>query len=107
MGVETPDPQEQRPEPRKRAAALRYDFDKDPVPRVVARGQGEVAERIIELAKEHGVTIREDPDLVALLCKLEVDQLIPQKLFAAVAEVMAYVYRINNRVAEIEKLRRK
>lgn len=93
------------PSPRRKAAALRYDFEKDAVPRVVAKGQGEMAERIIALAQEHGITIHEDPDLINMLTKLDVDQLIPEKLFIAVAEVMAYVYRINNRAAEVQKLR--
>lgn len=93
------------PVKRRKAAAIRYDHDKDAVPRVVAKGQGIVAERIVELAKEHGVTIHEDPDLVAMLCKLDVDQMIPRNLFLAVAEVMAYVYRINNRIGEINKYR--
>lgn len=92
---------------RKRAAALRYDHEKDNVPRLVAKGQGALAERIIELAREHGVVIREDPDLVNLLAKLDVDQLIPEKLFRAVAEVMAYVYRLNHRMEEVEQLRRR
>jgi flagellar biosynthesis protein len=104
--VDPSSPQGKRPLPsRKKAAALRYDFEKDNVPRVVAKGQGELAERIIELAKEHGVTIQEDPDLVDMLTKLDVDQLIPEKLFVAVAEVMAYVYRINNRVDDVRKLK--
>lgn len=89
---------------RRRAAALRYDHDREPVPRVVARGQGRLAERIVEVARENGVTIREDPDLVELLYRLEVDRLIPEKLFVAVAEVMAYVYRVNQRTDEIRRL---
>jgi flagellar biosynthesis protein len=86
------------PKRRKRAAALRYDYDQDPVPRLVAKGAGDLADRIIELARAHNIPVREDPDLINLLCKLEVDQLIPQKLFRAVAEVMAYVYRLNTHV---------
>ncbi|MFO0944554.1 MAG: EscU/YscU/HrcU family type III secretion system export apparatus switch protein [Planctomycetota bacterium] len=93
------------PAPRRKAAALRYDFEKDNVPRVVAKGQGEMADRIIALAQEHGITIHEDPDLIDMLTKLDVDQLIPEKLFVAVAEVMAYVYRINNRADEVKKFR--
>jgi flagellar biosynthesis protein len=87
----------------KRAAALRYDHEKDDVPRLVAKGKGALAERIIEVARKNGVTIREDPDLLNLLTKLEVDQLIPEGMFRAVAEVMAYVYRINNRADEVAR----
>lgn len=99
-------PIDPRPAPRKRAAALRYDHEKDDVPRLVAKGQGVVAERIVELAKQHGIPVREDPDLINLLAKLEVDQFIPESLFRAVAEVMAYVYRLNSRGDDIVRGRR-
>lgn len=66
-----------------------------------------MADRIVELAREHGIAVREDPDLINLLTKLEVDQLIPETMFLAVAEVMAYVYRLNNRAAEVEQIRRR
>ena len=95
------------PAPRKRAVAMRYDDEADPVPRMVAKGEGPVAERIIDVARQQGITIYEDPDLIELLCKLDVDQMIPEKLFTAVAEVMAYVYRMNNRAGDIEKIRAK
>ena len=87
----------------KKAVALRYDQEQDAVPRVVASGQGRVAERILEKAKEHGIDVYEDPDLIELLGKLQVDQYIPEKLFLAVAEVMAYVYRVNHRVEDARK----
>jgi FlhB-like protein len=80
---------------RKRAVALRYDEAKDQSPRVVATGGGYLAERIIEVAEENGVHIQEDPDLVALLAKLDLNTEIPGELFAAVAEVLAFVYRLN------------
>jgi flagellar biosynthesis protein len=87
----------------KQAVALRYDQEKDAVPRVVASGRGNLAERIISTAREHGVEVHEDPDLVAMLTKLQVDEYIPEKLFLAVAEVMAYVYRVNHRLDEARK----
>jgi flagellar biosynthesis protein len=64
-------------------------------PRVVAQGAGWVAERILELAREHGVPIHEDRDLVAMLAACDVDDEIPSELFAAVAEVLAWLYRQN------------
>lgn len=97
-----PDPN--APPPRKKAAALRYEAEKDGVPRVVARGEGQMADKIIQIAMLHGITVQEDPDLVDMLCKLEVNQLIPEKMFTAVAEVMAYVYRLNNRAKEVQKI---
>jgi len=79
---------------RPRAVALSYDSDTMPAPTVTAQGQGEVAERIIALAKEHGVTIRHDPDLVTLLAQLDIGQTIPPELYAVVAEVLAFVYQL-------------
>jgi len=77
-----------------RAIALNYDPAKMPAPQVSAAGQGLVAERIIELAQKHGVPIRKDPDMVELLAQLDVGEIIPPELYAVVAEVMAFVYRI-------------
>jgi FlhB-like protein len=84
--------------PGRKAVALRYDVQKDSAPRVVAKGQRLVADKIIEIAKEHGITLYEDPDLVAMLAQLEVDAQIPEDLYRAVAEVLAFVYRINDRM---------
>lgn len=80
---------------RRKAVALRYNPDLETAPRVVAKGSGILAERIMEIAKEHGVHITEDPDLVALLSKLNVETVIPDELYKAVAEVLAFVYRLN------------
>ncbi len=85
---------------RKRAVALRYDEAKDQSPRVIATGRGYLAERIIEVAEENGVHIQEDPDLVALLAKLDLNTEIPGELFAAVAEVLAFVYRLNQAMGD-------
>ena len=80
---------------RRKAVALRYDLEQDSAPRVIAKGAGVVAERIIELAAEHGLHVHSDPDLVAILSRLELDTLIPDDLYQAVAEVLAFVYRLN------------
>lgn len=85
---------------RRRAVALRYQAGDQQAPRVVAKGQGEIAERIIELARAHGLHIHEDPDLVALLGALEVDTDIPPELYRAVAEVLAFVYRLDQRLGQ-------
>ncbi|MCB0195667.1 MAG: EscU/YscU/HrcU family type III secretion system export apparatus switch protein [Anaerolineae bacterium] len=82
---------------RPRAVALSYDADTMPAPTIAAQGQGEVAERIIALAKEHGVTIRQDPDLVTLLAQLDIGQTIPPELYAVVAEVLAFVYQLKTK----------
>jgi len=79
--------------------ALRYDRTEqrtpDEVPRVVARGRGQVAESILALAREHGIPVREDPDLVALLATCEPGAAIPTELYTAVAELLVWLYRTN------------
>jgi flagellar biosynthesis protein len=86
-------------EPRKpllRAAALQYERGEDPAPRVVARGQGLVAGQILDLARKHGIPIHEDPTLVDVLSRLDVDEHIPPELYVVVAELLAFIYRISD-----------
>jgi len=85
---------------RHRAVALRYEKEQDAAPRVVAKGAGYLADRILELAREHGVHIHQDRDLVEILAKLDIDTPIPESLYRAVAEVLAFVYRLNRRLQE-------
>jgi flagellar biosynthesis protein len=80
---------------RKRAVALRYNPKEDAAPRLVAAGQGHVAERILALAREHGIPIHEDPDLVEILAALDLGELIPEELYGALAEILAFLYRLN------------
>ncbi len=77
---------------KKKAVALRYDRTKEVVPKVVAKGEGYKAQKIIDLAKEHGVEIVEDPDLVQILSKVEIEEQIPDSLYLAVAKILAFVY---------------
>lgn len=77
-----------------RAVALRYDPEKMATPQVVATGQGELAERIIALARQHNVPIKHDPELVALLAALDVGSSIPPELYRAIAEVLVFIYRL-------------
>jgi flagellar biosynthesis protein len=79
-----------------RAAALHYERGVDRAPRVVARGEGHVAERILAAAREHGVPIHEDRALVQVLSKLDVDTEIPLEVYQAVAEVLAFLYRVSS-----------
>lgn len=81
----------------KKAAALRYAHGKDPAPKVVAKGRGNVARKIVALAEEHGVPLVEDRNLVQVLEALDVDSDIPADLYQAVAEVLVFVYRLNRR----------
>ena len=79
------------------AVALRYEPPRQDAPRIVAKGRGEVAKQILEIALANGIAIREDADLVALLEAVELDMEIPLEAFIAVAEILAYVYRANGR----------
>ncbi|MCX7817069.1 MAG: EscU/YscU/HrcU family type III secretion system export apparatus switch protein [Syntrophales bacterium] len=82
------------------AAAVAYDAQRDRAPRVVAKGRGFVAEKIIALAREHGIPIKEDPWLVQVLCRLELEEEIPSELYRAIAEILAFVYRLNEKKRE-------
>jgi len=87
---------------RESAVALRYEPRHpylDTAPRLVAKGNGQLARRILELAEEHGVPIHHDPDLVAVLEPLNVDKMIPPELFQAVAAVLAALYKANGQGA--------
>lgn len=82
-------------DPTREAIALAY-RQTDAAPRVVARGKGLIAEEIIARAREHGVYVHESPELVALLTQVDIDEHIPPQLYMAVAELLAWLYRIEN-----------
>jgi len=84
----------------KKAVALQYDRDKATAPRVVASGRGEIAERILQTAKDAGLPVREDADLLEVLARIPVGAEIPEDLYQAVAEILAFVYRVNGRYKE-------
>jgi flagellar biosynthesis protein len=77
------------------AVALRYAHGEMAAPQVVASGRGEIAKRILELAQQHGIKVRADADLAELLVAVEVGEQIPIAAFAAVAEILLYIYRAN------------
>ncbi|WP_127477489.1 EscU/YscU/HrcU family type III secretion system export apparatus switch protein [Sulfurivermis fontis] len=81
--------------PPKNAVALHYDGKR--APRITAKGRGAVAEEIIALAREHGVPLHEDRELVALLAQLELNDEIPRELYLAVAEVIAFAYMVTEK----------
>ena len=83
--------------PPKRAAALRYEQGVDASPKLVAAGAGHVADRILELAREAGVPVREDPALADALARLQLDLNIPPELYAAVAEALVWAYALDAR----------
>jgi len=77
----------------KKAAALRYDKTKENAPRVLAKGEGEVANNIIKIAQLNNLPIKKDEDLVELLSKVEIDKEVPEALYKAVAEVFSFIYK--------------
>ncbi|MCD6253880.1 MAG: flagellar biosynthesis protein FlhB [Thermotogae bacterium] len=76
----------------RKAAALKYDPLSDLAPKVIAKGMNEIAEMIVEIAREHGVPVIEDPDLIEQLIHLEIYSEIPPELYQVLAEVLAFVY---------------
>ena len=84
--------------PIKKAVALKYKAYQDNAPIVVAKGESLIAEKIIETAKKHNIPIHEDIDLVALLSKVDIMEEIPPELYKVVAEVLSYLYALNNKM---------
>ncbi len=86
---------EKKPTEVTKAVALKHDRGEGTAPHIVASGKGRAAEQIIELAFANGVKVRQDTDLTELLTQLDVDSPIPLEAYAAVAEILAYVYKAN------------
>jgi flagellar biosynthesis protein len=86
---------EQNGDDARVAAALAYDPSRDGAPKLVAKGQGELAARILEIAEDHGVPIRTDAELLAIVQLLDIGDEIPVEAFEAVAEILSYLYRID------------
>jgi len=79
------------------AVALKYDMERDTAPKVVAKGRGHVAENILAAAQKNAVPVYQNKTLVNMLMALEIDREIPPELYRTIAEVMAYVYRIDKK----------
>jgi flagellar biosynthesis protein len=92
--------EDEKPAKRPIAVALQYQHGRDPAPRVTAKGQGEVAERIIETARRHGVAVEANSVLAEALSVVELDQQIPPELYRAVAEVIGFVLRLSGPSAQ-------
>jgi flagellar biosynthesis protein len=88
------------------AVAIRYDRDRENAPRVVAKGKGFVAEQLLAIARRHAVPVYQNQTVTQLLMAVELDREIPPELYQAVANVLAYVYRMDGRAAERMKARR-
>lgn len=86
-------------DPRAEAVALAYTAGES-APKVIAKGRGLLAREIIERAREAGVYVHESPELVALLMQIDLDERIPPQLYIAVAELLAWLYRLEKGVEE-------
>ena len=82
-------------EKKQRAVALKYESKSDNAPKVIAKGEGKVAEKIIDIAKKHNIFIHDDPDLIEALSQLDIHEEIPTELYAVVAELLAFIYALN------------
>jgi flagellar biosynthesis protein len=79
------------------AVALRYEPKKDRAPKIAGKGHGHVAEKILELARQHNIPIREDKNLLQILSRLDLHQEVPAEVYKVVAEILAFIYRVSNR----------
>lgn len=86
-------------EPPRQTVALRYAPKADAAPRLVAKGRGYLADKILELARLHNIPIRQDKNLVQILSRLDLEEEIPPEVYQAVAEVLAFIYRLSGRRA--------
>jgi flagellar biosynthesis protein len=81
----------------KTAIALEYDQKNDSAPKVVASGHGEIADKILQIARANQIPIREDPILAQALSMVDLEEEIPAELYAVVAEVLAWVYKLRDK----------
>ncbi|WP_408954387.1 EscU/YscU/HrcU family type III secretion system export apparatus switch protein [Natroniella sp. ANB-PHB2] len=80
----------------KEAVALKYDPHQDSAPTVIAKGRKELAQQIIKQAKESGITIKEDQDLVKILLQLNLGEEVPEELYQVVAEILSFIYDLED-----------
>ena len=85
----------ERKKRQNRAVALKYQSESDNAPKVTATGKGKVAEKIIEIARQHNIHIHNDPDLIEVLSKLDLNEEIPPDLYVVVSELLAFIYSLN------------
>ena len=81
----------------KKAIAIKYNNTKDLAPKVVAKGKGQIAHKIIDIARKNNVPLYEDQNLAQLLESIDLDLEIPPELYRAVAEVLVFIYRLNSK----------
>ncbi len=81
----------------KKAIGVKYNKDEDNAPKVITKGAGEIAEKIIKKAEEYGISVMEDKNLAEILYKLEVPSEIPEELYGVMAEILMYVYEVDKK----------
>lgn len=86
-----------------KAVALKYEKGKHKAPHLAAKGRGKLAEKIIAIAGEHNIPIKEDADLVDILETVELESEIPLEVYAVVAEIFAYLYKENDKLKATAK----
>jgi flagellar biosynthesis protein len=95
VNIKEGDARDAFPTPITKAVAIEYERGVDEAPRVTASGKGLIAEQILAIAFERGIKVRQDAELVDILSLIEIDSPIPLEAFAAVAEILAFVYQAN------------
>ena len=81
----------------KQAVAMKYKAYEDSAPKVIAKGNGEIAKKIIQKAKEYDIAIFQNPELTQMLMNVEVDEEVPPKLYEAVVEVFVWLHKTENK----------
>lgn len=79
------------------AIALKYNHGTSTAPTVVAKGKGEIAQQILALANEHEIHVHQSPELLEVLIRLEIGEEIPEALYKAIAEVIAFAYQLKKK----------
>ena len=85
---------------KKEAIALSYQSEQASAPKVVAKGKGFIADKILEKANDHHIPVQEDASLIALLSELNINEQIPEELYHVVAEVFAFIYKSDQQYNE-------
>lgn len=97
----------EQPVKKRQAIAIKYDIEKGRAPKIMATGQGNIADMILQVAEENKVPFYEDSSLADLLSKLELESEIPPELYTLVAEVLAFVYQLDKLAKKRQKVRQK
>jgi flagellar biosynthesis protein len=88
---------DRHPNESRQVVALQYEPKRERAPRVVAKGRGYLADKILEVAREHNIPIRQDKNLLQILSRLDLNDEIPPEIYKAVAEILAFIYRLTHR----------